>query len=63
MTELGFEVLDVRPQEHAASPHLLFRLRVTESSGEAVHAIALRCQLRIEQFFADLRATSRPAHG
>lgn len=48
MTELAFEVLDVQPQEHAASPHLLFRLRVTESSGEAVHAIALRCQLRIE---------------
>lgn len=48
MTALGFEVLDVRPQEHAASPHLLFRLRVTETSGEVVHAIALRCQLRIE---------------
>ncbi|MEO6712467.1 MAG: DUF6084 family protein [Mycobacteriales bacterium] len=48
MTELSFEVLDVRPQQHAASPHLLFRLRVTESSGEVVHAIALRCQLRIE---------------
>lgn len=48
MTELAFEVIDVRPQEHAASPHLLFRLRVTESSGAVVHAIALRAQLRIE---------------
>ena len=48
MTSLAFEVLDVRPQEHAASPHLLFRLRVTETSGEVVHAIALRAQLRIE---------------
>ncbi len=48
MTELAFEVLDVSPQEHAASPHLLFRLRVTETSGETVHAVALRCQLRIE---------------
>jgi hypothetical protein len=48
MTELAFEVIDVRPQEHAAAPHLLFRLRVTENSGEVVHAIALRCQLRIE---------------
>jgi len=48
MTELAFEVLDVRPQEHAAAPHLLFRLRISETSGEVVHAMALRCQLRIE---------------
>lgn len=48
MTDLGFEVLDVQPQAHAASPHLLFRIRLTESSGAAVHAVALRCQLRIE---------------
>ncbi len=48
MTALAVEVLDVRPQEHAAAPHLLFRLRVTESSGAVVHALALRAQLRIE---------------
>jgi hypothetical protein len=48
MTALAFTVLDVQPQEHSASPHLLFRLRVTETSGAVVHAIALRCQLRIE---------------
>lgn len=48
MTDLAFTVLDVTPQEHAAAPHLLFRLRVTENSGEVVHAIGLRCQLRIE---------------
>jgi hypothetical protein len=48
MTELAFEVIDVQPQQHAASPHLMFRLRVTESSGAVVHAIALRTQLRIE---------------
>jgi len=48
VTELAIEVLDVRPQEHVASPHLLFRLRAQETSGEVVHAIALRCQLRIE---------------
>src|SRR5664280_184913 len=48
MTQLAFEVLDVRAQEYAAAPHLLFRLRVTEGSGDRVHAIALRCQLRIE---------------
>lgn len=48
MTDLQIEVIDVRPQEHAASPHLLFRLRITEASGQVVHAMALRCQLRIE---------------
>jgi hypothetical protein len=48
VTELAFEVLDVQPQQHAASPHLLIRLRVTEGSGAVVHAIALRTQLRIE---------------
>jgi hypothetical protein len=48
VTRLEVEVLDVRPQEHAAAPHLLFRLRIAETSGEVVHAIALRTQLRIE---------------
>ncbi len=48
MTELAFEVLDVQAQEYAAAPQLLFRLRVSESSGAVVHALALRAQLRIE---------------
>jgi hypothetical protein len=48
VTDLAFDVVDVQPQQHAASPHLLFRLRVTESSGAVVHALALRAQLRIE---------------
>jgi Family of unknown function (DUF6084) len=48
VTALAVEVLDVRPQEHAAAPHLLFRLRITESSGATVHAVALRAQVRIE---------------
>jgi hypothetical protein len=48
VSELGIEVLDVRPEEHAAAPHLLFRLRLTESTGDVVHAVILRCQLRIE---------------
>jgi hypothetical protein len=48
MTDLVFDVLDAGPQEFAAAPHLLFRMRVSETSGAVVHAIALRCQLRIE---------------
>jgi hypothetical protein len=48
MAELGFACLGVRADPYASSPTLVFRLRVTEASGQAVNAIALRCQLRIE---------------
>jgi len=48
MTALGFAVLDVRPERHAAAPTLLARLRVTAAADEVVHAIALRAQVRIE---------------
>ncbi|MGZ4612122.1 MAG: DUF6084 family protein [Kineosporiaceae bacterium] len=48
MSRLDFSVLDVVPERYAAAPHLLFRVRATEASGEVVHAVALRCQLRIE---------------
>jgi hypothetical protein len=48
VSALAFVVTDVVAQEHAAAPHLLFRLRVTESTGARVHALALRCQVRIE---------------
>ncbi|GIH62650.1 DUF6084 family protein [Microbispora siamensis] len=45
---LRFDCLDARPEPYAASPTLVFRLRVTDPSPEGVHAIALRCQIRIE---------------
>jgi hypothetical protein len=48
MTELRFEVLDAKPQPYAAEPTLMFRLGVDELTGETVHSVALRCQLRIE---------------
>ena len=48
MTAPEFDVLDVAPQTNAASPHLVFRLRVRENTGAVVHALALRAQLRIE---------------
>lgn len=47
MIELAFEVLDIQPEPYAAAPQLTATLRVTESTGAAVHAIALRCQVRI----------------
>ncbi|MGF1427182.1 DUF6084 family protein [Kitasatospora sp. LaBMicrA B282] len=48
MTQLAFACTGVRADPYAAGPTLVFRLRITASGGEQVHALALRCQLRIE---------------
>jgi hypothetical protein len=48
MSELVFDCLGARAERYAAAPTLVFRLRVAETTGERVHAIALRCQLRVE---------------
>lgn len=48
MTELDFAVLDAVPDRYAAAPTLALRLRITESTGAHLWAIALRCQIRIE---------------
>jgi hypothetical protein len=48
MAELTFDCLDVRPLKYAAAPTLAFRLRITELSGQPVHAMVLRVQIRIE---------------
>ncbi len=48
MSEIRFDCRGVRSDPYAASPTLVVRLSITEPEGEAVHAIALRCQIRIE---------------
>jgi hypothetical protein len=48
MPELGFAVQDAVAVPHCAVPALAFRLRVTNAAGDAVHAVALDCQLRID---------------
>jgi hypothetical protein len=51
MPELGFRLEGTEPVRFAATPLLAFKLRVTaDEAGEAadVHAILLRCQIRIE---------------
>jgi hypothetical protein len=48
MTALEFEVTGARAEPHAAVPTIMFGLRVSETTGEPVHALALRCQIRIE---------------
>jgi hypothetical protein len=45
---LAFDVLDARPEPYAAAPSLLLRLRITDADERAIHAVALRCQIRIE---------------
>ncbi len=47
MTSLVFDVLDVVPEQFAVTPQLIAKLRVAETGGEQVHAIALRAQVRI----------------
>jgi hypothetical protein len=48
MSDLAFEVLGARAEPFAAVPTIMFRLRITERTGAPVHAVALRCQIRIE---------------
>ncbi|MFB8125426.1 DUF6084 family protein [Streptomyces bacillaris] len=48
MTDLDFRCTGVRPEPFGASPTLLFGLRIEELDHQPVHALALRCQLRIE---------------
>ena len=45
---LQFVVSDVAPEPYAVSPVLTARVRVTAGDDDPVHAIALRCQVRIE---------------
>ncbi|MFE7133046.1 DUF6084 family protein [Streptomyces sp. NPDC057638] len=48
MTDLDFVCTGVRADRHAAGPTLVFRLRVSAAAPVQVHALALRCQVRIE---------------
>jgi hypothetical protein len=48
MAELTFGCTGASAPRYAATPTLAFELTITESTGVRVHAIALRCQIRIE---------------
>ena len=48
MANLVFDCIDVKPDRYAAAPTLLFKMRASETTGVAIHSIALRCQMRIE---------------
>jgi hypothetical protein len=48
VTELNFTCVGARADAYAAGPTLVFRLRITAEDNARVHALALRCQVRIE---------------
>ncbi|MEP6815531.1 MAG: DUF6084 family protein [Marmoricola sp.] len=48
MSSYDFSVVDIFAEPYAAAPQLTARLRIQESTGQRIHAIALRCQVRIE---------------
>jgi Family of unknown function (DUF6084) len=48
MAELTFGCTEAHAARYAATPTLTFTLNITERTGVRVHAIALRCQIRIE---------------
>jgi Family of unknown function (DUF6084) len=48
MAELAFGCTAAHSQRYAVTPTLNFDVQITERTGARVHAIALRCQIRIE---------------
>ena len=48
MAELAFDCTGARVDKYALAPSMSFVLRIAETTGQKVDAIALRCQIRIE---------------
>ena len=48
MAELVFDCIGARPDKYAVTPSMSLTLRIAETTGQRVDAIALRCQIRIE---------------
>jgi Family of unknown function (DUF6084) len=48
VTEVTFAVLEVSPERYAVTPVLTARVGIAADGDDPVHAIALRCQVRIE---------------
>jgi uncharacterized protein DUF6084 len=48
MAELVFDCIGARADKYAVVPQMVMTLRISETSGQRVEAIALRCQMRIE---------------
>lgn len=48
MSDYTFSVAEIFAEPYAATPQLTARVRIEETTGQVVHAMALRCQVRIE---------------
>jgi Family of unknown function (DUF6084) len=48
MAELSFDCVGARPDRYALAPSMSLVLRISETTGEKIEAIAMRCQIRIE---------------
>ena len=48
MAELVFDCVGAHADKYAVTPSMSLTLRIAETSGQKVEAIALRCQIRIE---------------
>jgi hypothetical protein len=48
MTELVFDCVGATPDKYAVTPSMSLKLRISETTGQRVDSIALRCQIRIE---------------
>lgn len=48
MAELVFDCVAARAERYAVTPSLTLQLRITDTGGDKIEAIALRCQIRIE---------------
>jgi hypothetical protein len=48
VTDLVFDCVGARADRYAVMPSMILTLRISETSGQRVEAIALRCQIRIE---------------
>ncbi|CAN5578088.1 DUF6084 family protein [soil metagenome] len=47
MPDLAFDVVAAEPDHYGATPTMLFKLRIVETSGDPVHTMALRTQIQI----------------
>ncbi|HSV38699.1 MAG TPA: DUF6084 family protein [Nocardioidaceae bacterium] len=48
MADIDFSGVDVVADRYAAGPTVILKMRASERTGERVHAVVLRCQVRIE---------------
>ena len=48
MAELAFDCTGARPDKFALAPSMTLSLKIAETTGQRIDAIALRCQIRIE---------------